>query len=66
MSVVVRELGLAPYRSTLEAMQQFTRSRQADTPDEIWLLQHPPVYTVGQAGRAEHLPRNDQIGRAHV
>jgi lipoyl(octanoyl) transferase len=66
MSLVARELGLMPYRSTLEAMQQFTRSRQADTPDELWLLQHPAVYTVGQAGRAEHLPRNDQTGVRHI
>ena len=66
MSLVVRELGLVPYRSTLEAMQQFTRSRAADTPDEIWLLQHPAVYTVGQAGRAEHLPRNDHAGARHI
>jgi len=66
MSLVVRELGLAPYRSTLEAMQHFTRSRQVDTPDEIWLLQHPAVYTVGQAGRAEHLPRNDHAGARHI
>lgn len=36
-------------------MQDFTARRAADTPDEIWLLEHPPVYTLGQAGRAEHL-----------
>jgi lipoyl(octanoyl) transferase len=38
-------------------MQRFTASRTTDTPDEIWLLEHPPVYTLGVAGRAEHLPR---------
>jgi lipoyl(octanoyl) transferase len=36
-------------------MQDFTAQRTADTPDELWLLEHPPVYTQGQAGRAEHL-----------
>jgi lipoyl(octanoyl) transferase len=38
-------------------MQDFTAARTADTPDEIWLLQHPPIYTLGVAGKPEHLPR---------
>lgn len=38
-------------------MQEFTTARTAGTPDEIWLLQHPPVYTLGVAGKSEHLPR---------
>ncbi|HET7158836.1 MAG TPA: lipoyl(octanoyl) transferase LipB, partial [Burkholderiales bacterium] len=38
-------------------MQAFTRARTASTPDEIWLLEHPPVYTLGIAGREAHLPR---------
>jgi len=53
--VVLRTLGLVDYQSTLDAMRQFTDSRDADSPDELWLLQHPPVFTQGQAGRAEHL-----------
>src|SRR5690606_41524522 len=40
-------------------MREFTAARTADTPDELWRLEHPPVYTVGVAGRAEHLPRVD-------
>ncbi|MCC7546805.1 MAG: lipoyl(octanoyl) transferase LipB [Burkholderiales bacterium] len=56
---VVRRLGLAPYLPTLASMQAFTAARDADTRDEIWLLQHPPTYTYGVAGRAEHLPRED-------
>lgn len=40
---------------TWRAMQDFTARRTADTPDEIWLLEHPPVYTQGQAGKPEHL-----------
>jgi lipoyl(octanoyl) transferase len=38
-------------------MRSFTAARTPDTPDELWVLQHPPVYTVGVAGRAQHLPR---------
>jgi lipoyl(octanoyl) transferase len=53
--VGVRELGLIEYRSAWQAMQQFTNTRDADSGDEIWLLQHPPVFTQGQAGKAEHL-----------
>ena len=53
----VRPLGLVDYEPTWRAMQDFTARRGANTPDEIWLLQHPPVYTLGVAGRPEHLPR---------
>lgn len=53
----VRELGLAEYEPTWRAMQDFTARRNAATPDEIWMLQHPPVYTLGVAGKPEHLPR---------
>ena len=52
---VVRSLGRVEYEPTWRAMQAFTAQRTSDTPDEIWLLEHPPVYTQGQAGRAEHL-----------
>jgi len=54
----VRELGLAPYLGTLHAMQAFTAQRDARTDDELWVLQHPPTYTYGVAGRVEHLPRS--------
>lgn len=53
--VVVRSLGQVEYEPTWRAMQDFTAQRLPNTPDEIWLLQHPPVYTQGQAGKAEHL-----------
>ena len=53
--LVVRQLGLAEYLPTLEAMRRFTAERDESTPDEIWLLQHPRVFTQGQAGKAEHL-----------
>ena len=52
---VVRHLGLVEYEPTWRAMQAFTAQRSPDTPDEIWLLEHPPVYTQGQAGKPEHL-----------
>lgn len=52
---VVRRLGLSDYLPTLEAMRSFTQGRDAETPDEIWLLEHPPVFTQGQAGKAEHI-----------
>lgn len=47
--------GAADYLATFEAMKQFTDSRTASTPDELWLLQHPRVFTQGQAGKAEHV-----------
>lgn len=51
----VRWLGRVDYETTWHAMQQFTDTRTADTADAIWLLEHPPVFTQGQAGKAEHL-----------
>lgn len=51
----IRRLGLVAYQETWEAMREFTDNRDADTPDELWLLQHPPVFTQGQAGKAEHV-----------
>lgn len=47
--------GLVPYLPALAAMQEFVRTRADDADDELWLLQHPPVYTLGQAGKREHL-----------
>ncbi|HRZ62573.1 MAG TPA: lipoyl(octanoyl) transferase LipB [Rubrivivax sp.] len=51
----LRVLGRQDYRDTLARMRAFTAARDAATPDEIWLVEHDPVYTQGQAGRAEHL-----------
>ncbi len=53
--LVIRHLGLVDYQDTWRAMQEFTEHRTPETPDEIWLLEHPPVYTLGRAGRPEHL-----------
>lgn len=60
-SVLIRHLGLVPYLPVYQAMQTFTDTRQPDTPDEFWLLQHFPVYTLGQAGLPEHLLQTGDI-----
>ena len=51
----VRHLGRQPYGPVFEAMKAFTEARDADTPDEFWLVEHDPVFTQGQAGKEEHL-----------
>lgn len=53
--LIVRRMGLRDYEPVWRAMQTFTSERQEDTPDELWLLSHPPVFTQGQAGKPEHL-----------
>lgn len=53
--LIVRSLGQQPYTETWEAMKAFTASRDADTVDELWCLEHPSVFTQGQAGKAEHI-----------
>ncbi|KAB0548202.1 lipoyl(octanoyl) transferase LipB [Pseudomonas argentinensis] len=53
--LIVRHLGVVEYLPTLEAMRRLTAERDDATPDEIWLLQHPQVFTQGQAGKPEHL-----------
>jgi lipoyl(octanoyl) transferase len=52
---LVRWLGRADYAATEAAMRAFTEARSADTADEIWICEHPPVFTQGVAGRAEHV-----------
>ena len=53
--LILRTLGEQPYLETWEAMKAFTSDRGPTTPDELWLLEHPRVYTQGQAGKAEHI-----------
>ncbi len=60
-ATIVRHLGLAEFVPTYQAMRGFTEDRNAKTPDELWVLEHPPVYTVGIAGRAEHFPRSGEV-----
>ena len=51
----VRRLGRVEYEPTWRAMQEFTASRTPESPDELWIVEHPPVYTLGQAGKPEHI-----------
>jgi lipoyl(octanoyl) transferase len=52
---VIRNLGLQDYESTWHDMQRFTQNRDAETTDELWITEHPPVYTLGLNGKREHL-----------
>ena len=58
---IVKKIGLSDYQATWQAMKDFTNSRTAETCDEIWLLQHPAVFTQGIAGKPEHLLYNTGI-----
>ena len=55
MALAPHQLGLVDYASTFAAMQDFTAARDAGTPDALWICEHPPVYTQGLAGKADHL-----------
>ncbi|MBJ3814555.1 lipoyl(octanoyl) transferase LipB [Shimwellia pseudoproteus] len=54
-TILIRQLGQQPYGPVSQAMHDFTDNRDDTTPDEIWLVEHDPVFTQGQAGKAEHL-----------
>ncbi len=60
-SLLIRQLGQQPYETTWQAMRDYTDRRDAKSRDELWLLQHPPVFTLGQAGKPEHLLRPGTI-----
>jgi lipoyl(octanoyl) transferase len=62
----VRRLGSTVYEPTWRAMQAFTAARTATTADELWLTEHPPIYTLGLAGRREHLLRDNGIATLKV
>jgi len=65
-TVIIRSLGKQDYQSCWQAMKDFTDRRQEDTPDEIWLLEHPPVFTLGQNGKTEHVLNAGEIPVLHV
>jgi lipoyl(octanoyl) transferase len=58
VNLLVKRLGRVDYEPTFQAMQDFTAKRTAETPDELWIVEHPPVYTLGQAGKPEHILRD--------
>ena len=58
---LVKNLGLQPYSIIYNAMHQFTQQRDADTQDEIWLVEHPAIFTQGKVGKAEHLLHQTNI-----
>ena len=60
-SLQIHALGMVPYAPTFEAMKQLTATRGPETPDQLWLLQHPPVYTLGLAGKSEHLLEASEV-----
>ena len=59
--LIVKRLGCVDYLPTEQAMREFTATRDTSTPDELWLVEHPPVFTLGQAGLAEHLLQASDI-----
>ena len=58
MDIVVKRLGRVDYKQNFKAMQDFTAARTEETVDELWIVEHPPVYTLGQAGKPEHILRD--------
>ena len=59
--LIIRQLGTQPYEEIWHKMQSFTDERDENTPDEIWLVQHPAVFTQGSAGKPEHLLMRSNI-----
>jgi lipoyl(octanoyl) transferase len=59
--LIIRSLGIQPYLETWKAMKDLTASRGPETLDELWCLEHPPVFTQGQAGKPEHILAPDDI-----
>lgn len=58
---LIKQLGKQDYQYVWQAMQNFTKSRNSQTPDELWLVEHPPVYTLGRNGKEIHILRKSDI-----
>ena len=58
MSILIKRRGRVDYAPVFAEMQAFTAARGPETPDELWIVEHPPVYTLGQAGKPEHILRD--------
>ena len=63
---LIRHLGMVEYDPTWRAMEKFTLERSSETPDEIWFLEHPPVFTLGLAGKMEHVLAPGDIPVIHI
>lgn len=61
MSFIIRDFGLQPYAKTHQAMHEFTQQRDAQTPDEIWFVEHFPIYTLGKTALKSHLLKETAI-----
>jgi lipoyl(octanoyl) transferase len=59
--ILIESLGQVDYEPTWQAMRALTAARGPETPDRVWLLQHPPVYTLGLAGKIEHLLQKSEV-----
>lgn len=66
MDIEIRHLGRVPFEPTWKEMQAFTDERNADTPDEIWVLEHDPIFTLGLAGKREHVLAPGDIPVVHI
>jgi len=66
MDIEIRRLGRVPFEPTWRDMQVFTDGRDEDTPDEIWVLEHDPVFTLGLAGKREHVLAPGDIPVVHI
>ena len=64
--LAIRRLGCVGYHQCYDAMRRYTAARTASSDDELWLVEHPPVYTLGQAGKPEHLLRATDIPLVHI
>ncbi|QYN46518.1 lipoyl(octanoyl) transferase LipB [Gilliamella sp. ESL0405] len=60
-NIIIKDLGITPYMTAYHAMHEFTVNRDANTPDQIWFVEHPPVFTQGKVGKAEHLLVQSEI-----
>ncbi len=65
-TLTIKTLGLVDYGECYAAMRTFTAARDPATPDELWIVEHNPIYTAGVAGRAEHFPRGGSIPLARI
>lgn len=65
-SIITKQLGLTDYKIVWESMKDFTQSRGPDTPDEIWIVEHPPTFTLGRNGKEHHILQKTSIPIVNV